>query len=159
MFSQQYLTSIGYSLRSLCLFRWEDLVRVRLHLVSGLVHTMIIPRYHPSTHDTCRFLSFLFFFSFHLLSSPFFYFSLLLILVLRGTIVNRTNQCQQKWGNIQVFVCTVGPIYYGPPKIVVTQIRGRIAGSPPFPLLFVPWKAFLSRVRSFHPFLPSSTRV
>ena len=37
------------------------------------------------------------------------------LLILRGAIVNMTKYCQQKQGNMYVFVCTVGPINYGSP--------------------------------------------
>ena len=40
------------------------------------------------------------------------------IILLRGTIVNRTKYCQKKWLNIYLvgfFMYTIGPINYGPP--------------------------------------------
>ena len=67
--------------------------------------------------------------------------SFLLLLLLRGTIVNRTcgilkkpiyltvftfrgdhsrtNYMLVKWLNIHVFICTVGPINYAPPVITI----------------------------------------
>ena len=35
---------------------------------------------------------------------------------IRGTILNKTKYCEQKYVNIEFFVCNVGPINYGPPK-------------------------------------------
>ena len=37
------------------------------------------------------------------------------VILLRGTIVNRTKYCWYKWSNIKVFMYAIGPINYASP--------------------------------------------